>query len=239
MLRQEEPEQEETGVLGNFLSDVRDMIVTAVIRVRGWLKAIIRWIADHWPGGEPEIRPNLPMATWMFSAQGLTYLLLAVAVLALLLLLFKLVRQRRRKEPSVVAEPVVTPEDLVEERLTADVMPEDRWLAMAQELMQRGDTRLALRALFLGTLALLARVELVTIRMFKSNRDYLRELERRAHAYPALPQAFGANVLLFESVWYGKHEVTQGTISEFSQNHNAIRRSVGDEVPLPAGNHVP
>jgi hypothetical protein len=226
------PVQEvERGVIGNFLADALEQVREWARQVGkgvrdfwGWIR---EWIEDHL---FPEVDgPRMPsVGSWVLSVRGLAIALLVVALVALAVLLVRVWKQRANREPLVEAEPVVTAEDLQEERLTADALPEERWLAMAQELIQQGELRLALRAYFLGSLACLSRHELVSIRRFKSNHDYQRELDRRGHAYPALVGAFGANVALFEGVWYGAHDVTPRIIDEFRGNQERIRGGAGD-----------
>ncbi len=218
-------EEVERGIIGRFLTDALEKIRGWAQKMGKWIWGILEWVGEHlFPSID---RPAaLPGVNWLASLHGLAYVLLALALCALAVLLLRVWRQRVNRASSVEAEPVVTAEDLEEEHLTADALPEDRWLEMAQELIQQGEFRLALRALFLGTLARLSRLELVTIRRFKSNRDYQRELERRAHAYPGTPETFDKNVLLFESAWYGEHEVTQWTIEEFRGNQERIRDGV-------------
>jgi hypothetical protein len=80
-----------------------------------------------------------------------------------------------------------------------------------------------LRALFLANLSHLATRELIAIARFKSNRDYQRELHRRAHTLPVLITAFGDNVTAFERAWYGMHEVTPAALDEFTANLKRIR----------------
>ena len=58
-------------------------------------------------------------------------------------------------------------------------LPANRWLDLAKELMAKGSLRLAMRALYLATLSYFAERELVTVEIYKSNRDYERELQRR------------------------------------------------------------
>jgi hypothetical protein len=89
--------------------------------------------------------------------------------------------------------------------------------------MAAGDLRLALRALYLASLAHLGQRELIVIAKFKSNHDYARELRRRAQAREALLAAFGENVSEFERAWYGMHEVTRDHFEHFNANVERIR----------------
>jgi hypothetical protein len=89
--------------------------------------------------------------------------------------------------------------------------------------MERGEARLALRALYLAGLAHLAHRELIRLARHKSNWDYDRELRRRARGNEGLLTAFDANLMAFEASWYGDHVVTSDTLGGFSQNLDRIR----------------
>lgn len=133
----------------------------------------------------------------------------------------RLWRARRRKPaetkaPSAAAD---TP-DLEDESLLATRLPEDDWLALAARMRETGDLRKALRAVFLATLACLARLEWIAVSRAKSNLEYRRELDRRARA--ATP-AFDENVRLFERSWYGSHPATPEAVETLDRNLEAIR----------------
>jgi hypothetical protein len=100
-------------------------------------------------------------------------------------------------------------------------------MRLASELLERGEPRLALRALYLGSLAHLASRNLVTLARFKSNRDYERELQRRSHAIPGLLPAFQENVSALEATWYGRHPVDQDLVARFRDNFQQMKGAVG------------
>lgn len=114
------------------------------------------------------------------------------------------------------------PVDLNNEGLLASDLPEDEWLQLADRFLASGDLRLALRALYLGTLALLSRRGFLTIHACKSNRDYERELRRRSRD-AGLSQIFGRNIRSFEQSWYGFHAVTGEQFQEFRDNLGRMR----------------
>src|SRR6185436_17683161 len=100
----------------------------------------------------------------------------------------------------------------------ADELPEDGWLRLGLELLDRGEVRLALRSFYLASLAHLASRDLIRIAKFKSNRDYERELLRRSHALPDLSSAFSENVSVFDAVWYGRHDIDDEVLQRFRLN---------------------
>ena len=131
---------------------------------------------------------------------------------------------RHRRPRTVTADVAVKPApDITREDLDATALPEDGWLNLARELMEKGELRLALRALYLATLACLARQELITIAKYKSDREYELELRRRSHTRPQLAGVFAENRALFESAWYGLHEVTPGIMERFPRNQERIK----------------
>ena len=96
-------------------------------------------------------------------------------------------------------------------------------MKLGHELLQRGEFRLALRAFYLASLAHLAERELITLARFKSNLDYQRELQRRAHALASIPELFAHHVAVFERSWYGPHEVTAESLNEFAAITGRLR----------------
>lgn len=204
--------QQAADAITNWLKDVRDVF----LKVLFWLREFF----DRWFASKPSSRES--GGDWQGGAQTLVFVLLAVTLSVLAVLLFRLYRNRRRT-PAVVAQAVAVQPDVADENVTADQLPEDDWLKLARELAARGDLRLALRAMYLASLAHLGQRELVVIARFKSNRDYELELRRRARAWPELQAAFAENVGAFDRVWYGLHEITPDGVQQFEGNVQRIR----------------
>lgn len=162
---------------------------------------------------------------WVNVMQPIIYVLLGVGVVVLGVLLWQAYRQRRRGAAKEADESAAATPDLADEDVTADDLPEKDWLDLAREMLAKGDRRLALRAMYLASLALLAERDMIAIARFKSNGDYRAELQRRAHAVPDLVGAFAGNVDYFEDAWYGMHEVTDGIVRGFVANQKRIRSS--------------
>jgi len=112
---------------------------------------------------------------------------------------------------------------LADENVLASQLPEEEWLKLAREQADRGDLRLALRALYLAGLAHLAARELVSLARFKSNRDYQLEVTRRARAQLELRRAFEENVAEFDRVWYGLYTVSHEAYARFHANLERMR----------------
>ena len=152
-------------------------------------------------------------------------LILVVGLLAWLLVRNLRPSTANRATPVRSTTPVKTI-DLESESVRADALPEDLWLSLAQELLEKGETRLALRALYLATLSLLAQRELIRLGAAKSNRDYLQELVRRLRDRTDAISPFRGSIRLFEASWYGTHAVTMSVIESMKANHQTVRSHV-------------
>ena len=208
-----ESTEREPGVIAKFFERVGRMVRDVMREVGNWLEKILRRIFGRFGP-----TPGSSDYSWMMTKQMLLYGLLAVVLSAVALLLIRFWRKRRQGVPIATAQAVQPTPDLADENVGADQLPEDGWTTLARELLGRGELRLALRAFYLASLAHLAERNLVSLARFKSNRDYQRELQRRAHALPNLQTLFGENVLSFDRVWYGRHEATGELVTQFAAN---------------------
>ena len=153
----------------------------------------------------------------------LLYGLIIAVIAAALIFLYRVWRKRQQTPPPVASEAILPVPDLADENIRADQLPEDGWAKLARELLDRGEFRLAMRAFYLSALAHLAARHLISIARFKSNRDYERELRRRAHSFPHLLAAFDDNVSVFEGIWYGMHETSRDRVTQFAANLERLR----------------
>jgi hypothetical protein len=93
---------------------------------------------------------------------------------------------------------------------------------LAEELTAKGELRLAMRALYLATLAYLAEHQMITIEIYKSNREYEQELRRRAHEREELLTIFAKSLNLFERVWYGMYRIPRSEFNNYAANQKRI-----------------
>ncbi|MFN9263823.1 MAG: hypothetical protein ACK6DY_10065 [Acidobacteriota bacterium] len=117
--------------------------------------------------------------------------------------------------------------DLSAEEVRPDALPEESWLAMADELAGRGEYRLALRALHLAGLRRLGERGLLTIGAAKSGGEYSREVERRGRSTPQVHPLFEANRRRFEAAWYGFHDLGEAGLRQARGRWEEIRQHVG------------
>lgn len=188
--------------------------------------ALIRWIGDflEWLFDQKEEPASQDKGGGWFSQPGnvrvLLIILIVVLVAALVVLIVRWFAARQPAPAKVEAVPVVI--DLSDESVIATDLPEDEWLKLAEERLAAGDSRLALRAFFLGTLSRLGKLGLLAIEPGKTNGMYLRELYRRPRATGVLRAAFDQSVRLFEFCWYGNHAPDADTITKARTHHDTI-----------------
>jgi hypothetical protein len=214
-------EEEEQGLLFDFLEGMANTfkrawkpIARVWNKVTDWLR---RQLSSPGPTGSGR--------EW--TKGELNLLIVILIIVAALMVLFFLWRHRKSKrelEP-MQAEAIVPLPDLSDENLIADQLPEEGWQKLAQDLIARGELRLALRALFMATLAHLAGVQLITVARFKSNRDYLQELKRRAYDRKPIQEAFHQNVSDVDRVWYGMYPVTEDLLNRFLANVEIVKQA--------------
>ncbi|MBI5725997.1 MAG: DUF4129 domain-containing protein [Planctomycetes bacterium] len=223
-----QPGQQQEG--DSFFKPLEDAAKT----VHGWFKDLGRWLDDIFKsdkpqkplsqqpgggntGGQDNIGNIFKLLCWLG--------LLAIAAVAAVVI-WRFVRNRpAEKEDKPKPDNKARP-DLAKEDVSAEEMPEDGWLDMARDFIAAGDYRLAVRAMYLACLARLSQIGLIRVAKFKSNHDYRRELARRSHQLPELMPAFDRNVAIFESAWYGLHDVARSDLDEFIANQERMRHSV-------------
>jgi hypothetical protein len=150
------------------------------------------------------------------------YLLVAVLLSVIGIVLWRRVRTRKEAVNVLPAAETAPDPDIRDQAVTAEVLSGDRWYRLARELLDSGETRLALRALYFSCIVRLSEEGLLTMDRTKSDRDYERELKRRAHSRPTLVEAFSGNVAIYQCTWYGSHRAGQDLVDVFTRNYERI-----------------
>lgn len=200
---------DEDGWLKRFVRQGFEFVAQLIRDVRDWIKEFVEWL-DGLFGGKKEKPAKASVAKGKGMdlaaiARAMLYVLLGLCVIALGWVLWASWRKRPlAPRPLAPLAAAALPPDLNDEKLEASRLPEDEWLALAREQLARGEWRLALRALFLASLAGLGARGLVILARTKTNLDYERELTRRAAARAGVVAGFRARRLAFEQIWYGR-----------------------------------
>jgi hypothetical protein len=203
------------GPVKRFVRQGVDLLVEMVRSIGRAIGKVIDWFSRHFrdtPSSRDAVEGTA--ATAGAIVRMLLYVFIGAAVLLILWVIWLMVRNAKRH-----ATPVLTAQgvagavpDLRDENVHAAQLPVDGWLALAREHAGRGEWRLALRALYLATLARLAAEGLVSLAKFKTNLDYEREVRRRALSRTEIVAGFSRRRREFEEVWYGRAEPGESVI---------------------------
>ena len=202
----------------SFSKWIKPMIKPLLKPMAKWGRRFMQWIgglfrhADY--DGDP-VRPSRGggMKMLLYVAGGLTALLLAAIVI---------VRRHSVRMPGATlpeAGGAAMP-DLRDESVLPTDLPIDAWARLAQELHDKGEYRLALRAHYFSMLAALAERGDIRVGRSKSNRDYLREAGRKRRG--ALEALLRENLAAFERSWYGHHAVAPDDLALFRRNRETM-----------------
>jgi len=206
--RQAEPREQNNRVL-----DMAERLIAGMQKLIDAVKQAIKRLYELFFGDKAR---NFDPPGEGGAAAGMRFFTIFLTVSLLLIGAFAVYRMfsRRALPRPVVESQAATAIDIASDTASADQLPEEEWLRMGRELLASGDLRLGIRALYLAALANLARRELISLTRSKTNRDYLRELERRARATPHVLPAFVQSVGIYERTWYGRHAADGAAIQE-------------------------
>lgn len=213
------PEQREVP---GFLTTIFDTLKEWLHQLGTWFGKVAQWLMEHLMGDIRDRTPDKEENGYRWGVPLVMYLLTAAILGCCGVVLWRRFSKRKRNTAASPAPGCGSVPDLRDDSVTAEALTTDRWRRLADELLQRGETRLALRALYFACIAHLSDAGLLTMDRAKSDRDYVGELRRRAHAVPFLREAFSENVDLFQRCWYGMHEPTGEAVDRFQVNYLRI-----------------
>jgi len=196
-----------------------------------WYRSAVKMVGDLWDlvwqklreWLRPDERQGGSGQDAAVNRKAMLALITAIVALIAAGLIVFILRQKRSLVVAAQAVTALPAVNLADESLTADRLPESEWLKLAEEWMEKGDFRLALRAMYLASLNYLSGRDLVSLRRWKSGLDYRRELARRARSKPDLPEAFSRSVEIFEQGWYGRHAVDRAMAEDFAKGLQEMR----------------
>ena len=221
-----EGEQETKGPLAAAIKWLLDVLAKGIRTLGKWIAQLFEWLENLLPEQHKKSVPS--NKSWITPLRVGLILLLLLFVAVLTFVFFRIRRRRRAGTIEAAVAGVGPLPDLNDEGTKADDLPANRWLVLAEEFSTKGELRLAMRALYLATLAYLAEHEMITIEIYKSNREYEQELNRRAHEREELRIIFSKSLNSFERVWYGMYHIPRADFDDFAVNQKRILTVVKD-----------
>jgi len=213
-------EPKDRGPIAAAIEWMIEMVGKGLEKIGGWVKKFFEWLENLMPKGDKKTGSS--NKSWITSVRAVLILLLLLFLAVLIFVFFRIWRRQHTGTIAAVAAGVPPPPDLNDESTKADDLPANRWLVLAEELTAKGELRLAMRALYLATLAYLAEHQMITIEIYKSNREYEQELRRRAHEREELLTIFAKSLNLFERVWYGMYRIPRSEFNDYAANQKRI-----------------
>ncbi len=213
-------ESETKGPLAAAIQWLVDIITKGIKTIGQWITSFLDWLESLLPTSEGQ--PSSGNKNWKTPVR-IVLLLLLFVFMAIMALIFIRIWQRRQTKPveTISASAIPVP-DLTDEKVKADDLSTNRWLSLAGELAAKEELRLAMRALYLATLAHLADHEMITIESYKSNREYEDELKRRAHEHRDLIVIFSKSLNIFERAWFGMYNIARSEFDSYARNQKRI-----------------
>ena len=216
----QEGEEEAKGPLAAAIKWLLDVIAEGIRTLGKWITQLFEWLENLLPGSHKKSLSS--NKNWVTPVRVVLILLLLLFLVVLTFVFLRIRRRHRTGSIEAVAAGVAPRPDLNDEGTKADDLPANRWLLLAEEFSTKGELRLAMRALYLATLAYLAEHEMITIEIYKSNREYEQELKRRTHERKELHIIFSKSLNLFERVWYGSYCIPRAEFDDFAANQKRI-----------------
>lgn len=213
MPRENEEDIVKDGPFDKLLEWIRD-------KYTYWKKTIETWLDDVLP--EWDLSSDVKLGGWEFWVRLVLYIVIAGAGGFLIIHFLRKIMAWKKGQTETPVDIAPFKPDLTEEYIKADDLPSDQWMALASEMLEKGSMRLALRALYLASLARLAEEKLISIAKYKSNRDYETEIRRRAHDQNELLAIFSKSVHTFDKVWYGMYEIGAEDVTGFAQDQERM-----------------
>ncbi|MFT3831448.1 MAG: hypothetical protein QM691_17260 [Opitutaceae bacterium] len=206
----------ERSALERFVADCAAFLQRTLRSIARVLDQFIGWLDGLFGGRSAGSSPGAGAGAGAIKI--LLYVLLGAAVLGLGWLAGQIWKQSRARALATMqtAQPAApTVPDLRDESVQAAQLPYEGWLELAHAQIAAGEWRLAVRALYLATLARRAAEGLLVLTRFKTNLDYERELARRALTRRELVDRFRARRRAFEDVWYGDVPATEPLVRDW------------------------
>ena len=191
------------------------------------IQRFLKWLFEKLSVGPSPQSGSPPVSGLHWSV----YLLTGMAGGAAAWFAWRMRRVRRGSRKTAIPAAATVRLDHAADDLSPDLLPEEQWLELAARWLQDGNCRLAIRAWYLAHLAWLGRHEFIAIHPGKTNREYEKELRRRARSFAGATQLFAVNMAAFERTWYGMHQVSAADAAVFRDRMDQMKALLAQPEP--------
>lgn len=221
-----EETQASGGLFLRSLKSIANWAYNTLNAIWEWAKALWKRVFGMDRDGPAAADGSGGITHWVGDAMELIALVMFVVLaLAVGLFAFRQWRALRQEAAELLASDLPQQVEVEDESTEATALPEEAWRQMADEFYAKGDYRLAMRALFLSLLSALSDRELITVRRYKSNAAYIRELASRLQRGHGAVTAFREGTLAYECVWYGEHPASAESFATLLHLHQQARNT--------------
>ncbi len=185
-----------------------------------WVKESFKNLLPKW---EPQDNKSSNFPFLLYLSRNLVMILsVLLLIITVCVSLYYFIKKRKPKYKYKEIKNTIDTINLDDDNTTAEDAEYDEWISLANKLIENGDLKLALRALFFAGIQTLAKKNILSLAKYKSNNDYYRELQRRCHSMPIVVDAYLENMLVFDTIWYGDYPITEDLFNKFTRNNETL-----------------
>jgi type II secretory pathway pseudopilin PulG len=224
------PKNDKGGWLHSFLNWLKPYTKSVIDFIKKSAKGLDDFLSRLVPFRNPDSDENDSSITSALLQPAILILsaLICVVLIASLIRVLFSAKKKPVRQPGETSETEKTIPDVEDESIPADQFPPDEWFRLFQSLVEKGELRLAVRALYLGTLSNLSDRGYIAVSLNKSNQDYVQELGRRGAGDPGMQSLFRKSVTFFDRIWYGMHDVSVQEVNNYLEEQTRIGTLAGD-----------
>jgi hypothetical protein len=178
-----------------------------------WSERLEKWLQSLFQRSETNVEPaDAPNLSALGSV--LSYLVIGLALLVIVFVVYRFLLPLTGRETRLKITKNKEPRIVLGERIGANESAEDL-LVQAENLAREGDVRAAIRKGYIALLCDLGDRKILGLAGHKTNRDYLRDLQKRPQTFENVRAVTGS----FERHWYGRVPADEQDWQAFRGNY--------------------
>ncbi len=184
----------------------KSLLVKLLDSISDGLKKMLLELAEFIEEIVLSFRSDADKGDWLGNmlsgGKFLTITVILIAVLTAFLLWRHLKNKSNDKLKLQRLDPIKKDVESIDSLSPSEIL-ESEWHEIGQGFLRSGDYKSAVRAIFIASIAILSKKEIIVLRKSKTNREYSRELRRKLRRAGDAGDAFNQSLSFFEMVCYG------------------------------------